>query len=903
MFNEKLFSQINSDTTILTPNSRLSATLHKHYQQYQIHAQRQVWQTPDILPVSSWLQHLWNDYISKIISDEEPPPLILSTAQEQYIWETIVASSDESSELLQVTETADIALTAWILLKQWQIDINHPLFKSADDYLALQKWALHYQKICKRENWAGHASLPDLITAKIKSQSLTLTRNIILTGFTEIPPQTRQLLRIAESAGSTITHLELSGHPGDCKRIGLMDHEEEIYTIARWAKQTVQQNPSAVIGCVLPGLDKNRDRVSQIFTEVFADHDPHSADTQTAPFNISAGKSLLHYPIISAAMQFLSLHRPMISCESLSYILASPFLGGAESERIKRASFDSQLRQNNLTNINLSAILNENTAHQSLSLAKSCPDLYKRLSRLSALLKDTAIAHSCAEWAALFTKWLTILGWPGERSLSSDEYQTVERWLALLDEYMTLDQVTPPVSLQQALHILQKMASKTVFQTKTPDAPIQVLGVLEAAAIPFDYLWIAGMDDVSWPPQPRPNPFIPKRLQRELHMPHATAERELIFCSTIIDQFRHSASHVIFSHAEKNEELELQASPLIRHLPEIRKEDLELAPFQTPASKIFASRLIDTIIDETAPEVVSFDKIRGGVSVIKTQALCPFRAFSEWRLHAHELESPLPGLRAKDRGTVIHKALEIFWSKIRGHSALVALDEDELFNTIHTCIDEAITSLPASHREFKQYISLEKQRLQKLMQEWLNLEKERMPFIVDTHEKAINLTIGKLPLTIRIDRIDELSDGKKLIIDYKTGKNNETNSWFSERPEEPQLPVYALLDPANTIGITFAQISPGESCFKGVSRYALDIKGIKIISEIKKTTALSWDEQIKQWNSVLTRLSDDFYHGSASVDPKDPPQTCTWCALQPLCRINEEQPDNESLPLRRENSP
>jgi ATP-dependent helicase/nuclease subunit B len=197
--------------------------------------------------------------------------------------------------------------------------------------------------------------------------------------------------------------------------------------------------------------------------------------------------------------------------------------------------------------------------------------------------------------------------------------------------------------------------------------------------------------------------------------------------------------------------------------------------------------------------------------------------------------------------------------------------------------------LPHSHTEFTQYLSLEKQRLLKLLQEWIALEKERSPFIVATNEKSTTLTIGNLPLTIRIDRIDELANGEKLIIDYKTGKNNDINSWFSDRPEEPQLPLYALLDPDNTIGISFAQISPGEICFKGVSRYALDIKGIKILSDIKKTVALSWGEQIKQWHTHLTSLSNDFYHGDARVNPKEPSQTCTWCALKPLCRINEEQ--------------
>jgi len=268
--------------------------------------------------------------------------------------------------------------------------------------------------------------------------------------------------------------------------------------------------------------------------------------------------------------------------------------------------------------------------------------------------------------------------------------------------------------------------------------------------------------------------------------------------------------------------------------------------------------------------------------------LCPFKAFAEWRLHARELESPVPGLRAKDRGTILHKALEIFWNATPDHATLVAMPKHELEIAIQHCIELALTSTPNNHNESPQYINLEKQRLHKLLTEWLDIEKERTPFKVLMSEKTAQITLNKLTLSTRIDRIDELPNGKKLIIDYKTGKNNTIATWFSDRPEEPQLPLYTLVDPDNTIGITFAQIYPGDNCFKGVSHYSLEIDGIKLVSEIKATTALSWQEQLTQWHKTLAQLSDHFFQGEANVDPKDPAQTCTWCALKPLCRINEE---------------
>lgn len=872
---ESFFQQINTDTVILTPNRRLSATLHKMYQQYQLTLNQQTfWLTPQILPINAWIQQLWNDITSKTFLTY---PLLLSISQEQLLWERIILNTKDNEQLLQISETADLARSAWILLMQWQIDIHHPLFHSSEDYAALHCWIMKFKHLCKENNYIDAAVLPDHITNHIKSGEIIAPKCIMIYGFTEFSPQLNHLLKTCEEAGSEIIHITLDENQEKSLRISLLDSDEEIQTLARWAKSIYQKNPGATIGCVIPTLDKIRDRVLQIFSEVFATNDTYTVDTQACPFNISAGKSLSQYPIINTALQALSLHKKNISTEILSHILTTPFIGEGEIERVKRAYYDSQLRLDNKSSINIETISHED-----------CHHLAKRLQKFLSIVEDHRqknLTHG--KWTEVFCEMLTALGWPGERSLNSEEYQVVESWLDLLCSFTALDQVSQPVNLYHALSTLQKMATRAVFQPKSPETTIQVLGILEAAALPFDYLWIAGFDDVSWPPQPKPNPFIPKRIQRDLRMPHATAERELSFCNIITKQFKQSASHVIFSHAEKNEALELQPSPLIKDLEKIKFQDLQLEDYTPPSLKIFHSKNIEILIDDRAPEITNAEKIRGGVSIIKQQALCPFKAFAEWRLQAHELESPLPGLRAKDRGNVIHKTLEILWNQLQDHASLVSLDDRALDNLILASVDQALNLVPNSHSELTQYISLEKQRLHGLIKEWLKVEKQRPPFKINMNEKAVQFTIGPLPITIRIDRIDELEDGSKLIIDYKTGKNNEISSWFSERPEEPQLPLYSLLDSDLTSAITFAQVHPGEHYFKGVSHYAIDIKGINPISEIRKATASSWRKQLSQWKSFLTKLSEDFYHGDARVDPKDE-QTCEWCQLKSLCRINED---------------
>src|SRR5579862_4254082 len=123
----KLCQQLDPDTTILTPNRRLSASLHKFYQQYQLQQNATHWHTPDILPVTTWIQRLWNHYTETQIAKM---PYLLNSLQEQFIWESILLNT---KVLLQITETANLAKSAWSLLKQWQIDFHHPSFQSTED--------------------------------------------------------------------------------------------------------------------------------------------------------------------------------------------------------------------------------------------------------------------------------------------------------------------------------------------------------------------------------------------------------------------------------------------------------------------------------------------------------------------------------------------------------------------------------------------------------------------------------------------------------------------------------------------------------------------------------------------------------------------------------------------------
>src|SRR5512138_2241241 len=77
-------------TTVVTPNRRLAQSLMADFDAYQAARGLAVWEAPDILPLEAFVSRLWEDafYSGRDL------PLLLSAAQEQAIWEEILAGSE-----------------------------------------------------------------------------------------------------------------------------------------------------------------------------------------------------------------------------------------------------------------------------------------------------------------------------------------------------------------------------------------------------------------------------------------------------------------------------------------------------------------------------------------------------------------------------------------------------------------------------------------------------------------------------------------------------------------------------------------------------------------------------------------------------------------------------------------
>jgi RecB family exonuclease len=181
---------------------------------------------------------------------------------------------------------------------------------------------------------------------------------------------------------------------------------------------------------------------------------------------------------------------------------------------------------------------------------------------------------------------------------------------------------------------------------------------------------------------------------------------------------------------------------------------------------------------------------------------------------------------------------------------------------------------------------LEHQVCVDLLGQWLKHERGRgAPFRVVEMEQNQTLRVEGLSLTLRPDRIDELEDGRRAVIDYKTRAPVRTR-WLGERPQEPQLPLYSLLD-SGIQGIAFAELSPSDPVqFIALGEDLGLVKGDgKSLEQQTRGIAATWPELVAQWEASLQQLAAEFMGGVAAVSPQ--PGACDYCDLASLCRINE----------------
>lgn len=873
---------------VITANLRLARELQQKFDHEQQAAGLSSWPTPNILPLSAWLSEMWREWL--FCGQAEPAARLLRPAEERAIWEDIIRSKAED-QLLEVPRTAESALASWNLLCAWKLPLDATEWRDQEDSETFLDWAEEFRLRCRRNGWLSGAQLPAFVADLIERGQLPVPEQVEFAGFLEPTPTQQELFDSLARRGTDVHQREFPQFPGKPVRLGLVDADSEIRTAAEWARRILETESEAAvphfrIGVVVPDLGGRRGRIERIFGETL--HPRTRARQDLDPrhlFNISLGLPSGEYPIIETAFLLLGTDPRKIPIEKAGRLLRSPFLQGSEEELTSRALLDVELRSKGETYVSLRDIIrlarNGNGSRQ-------CPKLASRLATWMEQYQALQTSRMPSDWAPALSGFLQAVGWPGDRGIDSAEYQTLEVWRELLSELARLDRVSGPISLRSAVGRLRQLASARQFQPESDPAPVQILGMLEAAGLRFDRLWIMGMHDNAWPAAPSPDPFLPFHLQRRFNLPRSSPERELEFARTLTTRLLASSPTAIVSYPRREGDSDLRVSPLLTALPEVAEADLGLQASASYPEQLLRSSLMETIQDHRAPPCGDV-RFRAGTSLFKLQAACPFRAFAELRLGARAPDQPEPGLNALDRGQLVHGILKRVWERLRSHQALVTISEEKLADLVRSQAGNEIRDFSGHRRVLRspRFAAIEQERMERVIGQWLLLEKQRQPFTMLEQEEGRRVTLGGLQLTVRSDRVDQLEDGELVILDYKTGECRPSD-WDGSRPDEPQLPIYAATAGAPVAGVFFGSLRAGALGFRGLADSQGIVPDVKVPDDQPPL-----EETIEEWREVLDRLGREFKAGQAIVDPKAPRKTCRYCALPALCRIGQAAAESE----------
>lgn len=911
---DQLQSELAQGTLLLTGNKRLARAVLESYAESQIQRGQQTWDTPNVIPLNAWLHQLWTSNLGGVLNGydgELAGRRLLSTQEEQYVWQQVIESSNESDRLINASGLASNAAQALASMQAACLDFSDWDFRVNEDAVAFKAWAAEFKRRCDSNKWITQGQLTSAITEMAVAGKLSTAAQILLSGFDEFTQQQNQLFGALIANGVTVEELSATvpsdedGEQFNAVRIEASSAEEEIQLAAEWAKQLLTDAQSSgealpKIAIVVLDMAGQRRACQVAFERVLHPQQFDIAalkqNQKPLAFNMSVGPALAEWPLITAALDGLKLVEQGLAPAELGRWLRSLWRVGEAPELTDvqqlAAIVDVYARKDGRDHwylVSLTSLLGKERFVKSTG---GFPALLDALNNAAAARQQAPKQQLPSAWCKQVAVLLNHLKWPGDLPPSSIEFQLIGAWNECLDELSGFDAISGEIGFRTFYQLLASRAAQNPFQPRSTPAPVQIMGLLEASGAQFDALWVVGMTNATWPAQPRPNPLLPSQWQRENNLPHASVERETDYAKLVTQRLSAAAPKVVFSWASHSGEEEYSFSPLLRHIPAAERE-LEKKPAFTAAA-------LEAVVEDQWIPLAGYQgdgsslQTGGGTSVIQHQAACGFRAFVTHRLAGRPLEEPVFGLDRRDRGTLVHEVMQVLWDRLRSQANLQIKSAEELESLVKEVVTEVATQHSANQSDLKQRLALIEQRvLVRLVMEWMELDRQRGPFSKVETEIDTQAQIGPLQLNVTADRIDTLSTGEQVVIDYKTSKNLSYAAWMGERPEEPQMPIYAVSLSSkgkDVAAVLYANLILGGCKYQGVTEDAELAPAVKANGWSAGKSPMSEADDLvalyNEWQDELARLATDYAKGIALIDPKNT-KSCLYCGLQPVCRIDQ----------------
>ena len=316
-----------------------------------------------------------------------------------------------------------------------------------------------------------------------------------------------------------------------------------------------------------------------------------------------------------------------------------------------------------------------------------------------------------------------------------------------------------------------------------------ILGPLEARLQRHDVMVLGGLNEGTWPAHAAIDPWLSRPMRRQLQL--ESPERAIGLAAHDFATLA-AGPRVYLTRSRKADGTPTVASRWLQRLLQLARglnceEKLTAGTDYTGIAQHLLQPKNVTRIEKPRPTpAVALRPRKLSVTEIETWLRDPYAIYARHILKLKPLDPLEAPFGPRERGTLIHRALEKFLIACPG--ALPADAEKRLIEIADAVFAEF--AIP------KSILAIWRPRFLRAAQWFVASERGREAAIVKRHlEKRGEMTIpapgGDFVLHGRADRIDELPGGEGAVIDYKTGRpptNRQVETLLA-----PQLPLEAAM--------------------------------------------------------------------------------------------------------------
>ena len=439
---------------------------------------------------------------------------------------------------------------------------------------------------------------------------------------------------------------------------------------------------------------------------------------------------------------------------------------------------------------------------------RAVPDAVNASPELANIAAQVKLCRDALGRSRLLADWLHDL---------RSALQTAGQWSALADDAAGMavlaalhmsDEFTLPANPRMSLQDFTQWVNQTLEAASfspphPPQAQVVLLPLSQLLGRPMQAVVLPGCDEVRLAVSPDPTgPWTP--AQRVLlGLP---TRAELAQAQRAAWQHALSTPHldVLWRLSEGGESL--MPSGFVQELQLLKKpaQLLSLSPDPRPQRMLTAQPT-----PQPAPTGQTLPITTLSASAYEDLRRCPYRFFALRLLQLQEADELESELGKRDFGNWLHLLLNIFQNALKKVSDTAT---DQQINgrvaMINIAADEATQALGLSAEEFLPFAAIWP-RVRDGYLDWLAAHEASGAQYVEG-EVWKHMPLGSIELVGKIDRIDHMPGGSRLVIDYKTEPASTTKDRIKDVGEDTQLAFYAALLEDDTLAAAYVNLGEKE---------------------------------------------------------------------------------------------